>query len=147
MEMIWQIGNCTPRDVYALYPDPKPHINTIATMFQSLERKGYLTHQMKGRGYLYIPTMDQKDYGRGNILFAKTETGVKLDIVDLNRMYVGPIDIKRGCKNFERLPATPHMHRLMAEEYAAARGFDADECFRLMQAYRSTQPGKINGLY
>lgn len=65
MEMIWQIGNCTPRDVYALYPDPKPHINTIATMFQSLERKGYLTHQMKGRGYLYIPTMDQKDYGRG----------------------------------------------------------------------------------
>ena len=32
MEMIWQIGNCTPRDVYALYPDPKPHINTIATM-------------------------------------------------------------------------------------------------------------------
>ena len=63
--MIWQIGNCTPRDVYAMYPDPKPHINTIATMFQSLERKGYLTHQVKGRGYLYIPTMDQKDYGRG----------------------------------------------------------------------------------
>lgn len=102
---------------------------------------GRLTAVLHEHGYAH------KDYGRGNILFAKTEAGVKLDIVDLNRMYVGPIDIKRGCKNFERLPATPHMHRLMAEEYAAARGFDAGECFRLMQAYRSTQPGKIDGLY
>jgi hypothetical protein len=39
------------------------------------------------------------------------------------------------------------MHRWLAEEYARARGFDADECFRLMQAFRSTQPGKIDGKY
>ena len=55
--------------------------------------------------------------------------------------------MKAGCKNFERLPATPHMHRLMANAYAEARGFDADECFRLMQAYRSVQPGKIDDKY
>ena len=39
------------------------------------------------------------------------------------------------------------MHRLIAEEYAKARGFDAEECYRLMQTYRSTQPGKIDGKY
>ena len=39
------------------------------------------------------------------------------------------------------------MHRLMANAYAEARGFDADECFRLMQAYRSVQPGKIDDKY
>lgn len=88
-----------------------------------------------------------KDYGRGNILFRKTAEGIQLDIVDLNRMHIGPIGMKAGCKNFERLPATPQMHRWMAEEYAKARGFDAEECFRLMSAYRSRQPGKIDNLY
>ena len=55
MEKIWQIGNCAPKDVLALYEEPKPHINTIATMFQMLEKKGYLTHEAKGRGYIYSP--------------------------------------------------------------------------------------------
>ncbi|MCD8318705.1 MAG: hypothetical protein LUC45_07670, partial [Paraprevotella sp.] len=95
---------------------------------------GRVTAILHGHGYAH------KDYGRGNILFRNTPYGVKIEIVDLNRMYIGPIDLKMGCKNFERLPATPHMHRLMAEEYAALPGFDPEECFELMEACRSTQP-------
>lgn len=102
---------------------------------------GRVTATLHEHGYAH------KDYGRENILFQKTDEGIKLEIVDLNRMYIGPIDMKTGCKNFERLPATPQMHRWMAEEYGKARGFDVDECFRLMVAYRSTQPGKIDNLY
>ena len=102
---------------------------------------GRVTARLHEHGYAH------KDYGRGNILFEKTSDGVKIDIVDLNRMDIGPLDIKAGCKNLERLPATPHMHRLIAEEYAKIRGFDVDECYKLMREYRSTQPGKINGLY
>jgi predicted transcriptional regulator len=64
MEMIWQIGPCAPKDVVAEYKEPKPHINTIATMFQSLERKGYLIHEAKGRGYIYSAAIAQEDYGR-----------------------------------------------------------------------------------
>lgn len=64
MEMIWKIGPCAPKDVVAEYEEPKPHINTIATMFQSLERKGYLIHEAKGRGYIYSAAIVQEDYGR-----------------------------------------------------------------------------------
>lgn len=64
MEMIWKIGPCAPKDVVAEYGEPKPHINTIATMFQSLERKGYLIHEAKGRGYIYSAAIAQEDYGR-----------------------------------------------------------------------------------
>lgn len=67
MEWIWQIGKCTPKDVHANYDDPKPHINTIATMFQMLEKKGYLTHEPKGRGYLYEPIVDQEEYGKSKL--------------------------------------------------------------------------------
>lgn len=88
------------------------------------------------------------DYGRANILFEKRSDGsIHIEVVDLNRMRIGPLSLQQGCKNFERLPATPHMHRMMAETYAAARGFDAEKCFTLMQKYRSTQSGKIDGKY
>lgn len=96
---------------------------------------------------LHQNNIAHSDYGRANILFKKTPTGVHIEIVDINRMHFGPINLKQGCKNLERLPATPHMHRLIAEEYAKIRHFDADKCFRLMQEYRSNQPRKINNIY
>lgn len=64
MEQIWEIGPCAPKDVQARYPEPQPHINTIATVFQSLERKKFLTHQSIGRGYVYEPIVSRDDYGR-----------------------------------------------------------------------------------
>lgn len=99
------------------------------------------TARMHDQGYAH------KDYGRGNILFNPKPDGVQIEIVDLNRMDIGPIDLKKGCKNLERLPATPHMHRILAETYAKARGLDEEACYKWMVAYRSTQPGKIDNLY
>lgn len=107
-----------------------------------LRQVGRTTALLHSHGYAH------KDYGRANILFKQeTDGSIKLDIVDLNRMAIGPLDLKAGCKNLERLPAKPQMHRWIAEEYAKARGYDVEECYRLLQAYRSTQPGKIDGKY
>lgn len=94
--------------------------------------------------------MYNMDYSRGNILFdlspRPTEQGsrmvsddagsvsVRLEMVDLNRIRFGRVDMRKGCGNFDRLPATPSMHRWMAEEYARVRGLDAEECLRLIRA-------------
>ena len=103
---------------------------------------GRITAVMHSHGYAHL------DYGRGNILFGSVNGQLRVELVDLNRMYIGaPLGMDAGCRNFERLPATPQMHRWMAEEYAKARGFDVEKCFNLMQRYRSTQPGKIDGKY
>ena len=64
MELMWQLGECAPKDIVAKYSEPKPHVNTIATMVQSLERKGYVEHRQQGRGYIYFPVVKQEDYGR-----------------------------------------------------------------------------------
>ena len=107
-----------------------------------LKAIGQLTARLHKNGLAH------KDYGRANILFGQTAEGnIKLELVDLNRMATGPLDMKAGCKNFERLPATPKMHRILAEAYAKERGFDAQECLRLIETFRSTQPGKIDGKY
>ena len=68
MEHIWTLGTCAPKDVVALYPDDeRPHINSIANAFQSLEKKGYLTHRAQGRGYIYQPCVRKQDYGRSKL--------------------------------------------------------------------------------
>ena len=64
MELMWQLDECAPKDIVEQYPEPRPHVNTIATMVQSLERKGYAGHRQQGRGYIYFPIVKQEDYGR-----------------------------------------------------------------------------------
>ena len=67
MELIWQLGQCAPKDVSSLYPEPQPSANAIAQVFQALEKKGYLTHEPKGRGFVYRPLVDKQAYGRGRL--------------------------------------------------------------------------------
>ena len=67
MEYIWQLGECAPKEVYQLYPEPRPLINGIQNAFQALERKGYLTHRQQGRGYIYQPIVEKQEYGRSKL--------------------------------------------------------------------------------
>lgn len=77
-----------------------------------------------------------KDYSGGNILFRETGEDVKVEIVDLNRMRFGKVDMETGCKNFERLPGTRRTLAVLAGEYARARNFDAAKCLELIEKYR-----------
>lgn len=63
LEMIYEIAPCSPKDVVARYDEPRPHVNTVATSFQALERKGWLRHEQKGRTFLYSPTVPREEYG------------------------------------------------------------------------------------
>ena len=76
-----------------------------------------------------------KDYSPGNILFGITDTGVNIEIIDLNRMRFGHVDMKAGCVNFDRLPGTEKMFKIMAYEYASLRGFDPEQCYELIIKY------------
>lgn len=87
------------------------------------------TARMHEKGYLH------KDYSAGNILFRDDREKIGIEIIDLNRMSFGTIDMEKGCKNFERLPSTDEQLTLLANRYAELRGFDPATCFRLMRQY------------
>ena len=72
-----------------------------------------------------------KDYSAGNILFGTFDNKVKVEVIDLNRIRFGKIDMATGCRNFDRLPGSHEMLRVMSDEYAMKRGFDKEECFRI----------------
>ena len=91
------------------------------------------TAQLHEQGLLH------KDYSRGNILFALTEKGVHVEIIDLTRIRFKQIGWEEGCRNFERLPLTDRMLTTLTKAYAQARGFDEGQCLRWMQAHHANR--------
>ncbi len=78
-----------------------------------------------------------KDYSPGNILWDKDAKGkVCFSIVDINRMYFGSVDIRRGCANFARLWGPKRFIELLVAEYARLRGFDVQEAIGIAMECR-----------
>lgn len=78
-----------------------------------------------------------RDYSPGNILWEHTkDQGYRFMLVDTNQMYFGYISQRMGCRNFARLWGQKGFFVVLAREYAAARGFGADECEHIVMAAR-----------
>ena len=67
MQWFWQRGPLFVRELVALYPDPKPHFNTLSTMTRSLEAKGYLSHNASGTTYQYFPVVSAEEFRKGSL--------------------------------------------------------------------------------
>ena len=62
MQLIWQKGQIYFRELMDIYPEPKPHQNTVSTFLKILVEKHYLSTEKQGRIYLYTPTIGFDDY-------------------------------------------------------------------------------------
>lgn len=67
MDMLWKNGPMFVREMVALYPDPKPHFNTVSTQVRILENCGYIRHEAFGNSYRYYPAVTEAEYGRKSI--------------------------------------------------------------------------------
>lgn len=64
MRLFWQHGPMFVREVLDLMPEPKPHVNTVATFVRLLEQKGVLTHEAIGHNHRFYPTLTAEEYSR-----------------------------------------------------------------------------------
>ena len=62
MDLFWEKGPQFVRDIVELYPDPKPHINTVSTMVRSLESKGYVGHKAYGNSFQYYALVEREEF-------------------------------------------------------------------------------------
>ena len=69
-----------------------------------------------------------QDYSGGNILFEYCDGKVAIELIDLNRLKFGKVNLLAGCRNFERLNIDADALRIMAKAYALARDFDVQLC-------------------
>ncbi len=64
MQFFWEHGAMYVKKIVELYPDPKPHFNTISTFVRLLEQKGFIGHEQKGNSFLYHAIISRKEYSR-----------------------------------------------------------------------------------
>ena len=67
MNMLWEHGPLFVRDMVELYPEPKPHFNTVATTIRILESKGYVAHEVFASCHRFKAIVD-KGYFRSKSL-------------------------------------------------------------------------------
>ncbi|MBD5356233.1 MAG: BlaI/MecI/CopY family transcriptional regulator [Bacteroides sp.] len=62
MNALWDKGPLFVREILALYPDPQPHFNTVATTVRILETKGYVSHEEIGPSHRFFATARKEDF-------------------------------------------------------------------------------------
>jgi len=65
MKVVWAKGRVTVYDVQeALLPERKLAYTSVASTLRILEEKGFLTHDLDGRTYIYRPLVQESEVSR-----------------------------------------------------------------------------------
>lgn len=67
MKMLWNNGPMFVREMLAIYPEPKPHFNTISTIIRILEEKGHVAHEVVGASHRYYAVSQKEDFSRRSL--------------------------------------------------------------------------------
>lgn len=62
MRMLWERGPMFVREMVELYPEPRPHFNTVATIVRILEDKGYVSHEVFGTSHRFFAVAKKNDF-------------------------------------------------------------------------------------
>jgi len=62
IQILWKLGKANVKQVLAEMPEPKPAVTTVSTIIRILETKGFVSHEAKGRGYVYFPVVKKEEY-------------------------------------------------------------------------------------
>jgi BlaI family transcriptional regulator, penicillinase repressor len=58
MDVVWRLGEASAEQVREALPG-SPHDSTVRTLLKVMESKGYLTHEAKGKAYIYRAAVGQ----------------------------------------------------------------------------------------
>ena len=95
MTILWDNPQGLPvKTIVALHPDPRPHVNSVATILKILEEKGHVTHRSVGGAHIFTPLTQRQEAGRRSIssivsnFFGNSYKNVVSALVDDNRLSV-----------------------------------------------------------
>jgi len=62
LRLVWELNEATVQQIRDQLPaDRKLAYNTVQTLLNRLENKGYLKHRVEGRSHIYLPSIKQKE--------------------------------------------------------------------------------------
>lgn len=67
MRLLWENGPIAISGLVELYPEPKPHFNTVSTVMRRMEGKGFVGHEEVAGTFHYFAKVE-KEYFRSRSL-------------------------------------------------------------------------------
>jgi len=67
MQYLWKIEKGFLKDILELFPEPKPHTNTVSTILKVLKDKDFVDYIVFGRQHEYYPLISQDEYSQKSI--------------------------------------------------------------------------------
>lgn len=62
MRLLWEHGPIPISKLVELYPEPKPHFNTVSTVVRRLEAKGFVGHNDVGGAFHYFAAVEKERF-------------------------------------------------------------------------------------
>ncbi len=62
MHLLWEHGPMFVSNLLELYPEPKPHFNTVSTVIRRLEAKGFVAHNEISGSFQYYPVAKMETF-------------------------------------------------------------------------------------
>lgn len=62
MQYLWNLKKGFLKDILELFPEPKPHTNTVSTILKVLKDKGFVDYEVFGRQHEYFPLVTKEQY-------------------------------------------------------------------------------------
>lgn len=62
MQYLWDLKKAFLKDILELFPEPKPHTNTVSTILKVLKEKEFVDYQVFGRQHEYFPLVSKEKY-------------------------------------------------------------------------------------
>ena len=62
MQYLWEIEKGFLKDILELFPEPKPHTNTVSTILKVLKEKDFVDYEVHGRQHQYFPLVSKEKY-------------------------------------------------------------------------------------
>jgi BlaI family transcriptional regulator, penicillinase repressor len=67
MQILWELGEGTVRDVLEKYESKNPAYNTVSTLIKILEKKNYVNHKTYGNTHVFYPIVQKEEYAKNHL--------------------------------------------------------------------------------
>lgn len=99
LQILWEHGEATVEDVVNAHPlRSRPNYKTTQTLLRIMEQKGYIAHELRGRGFVFKPLISRKRIDQRSVQallsqnFGGSATGLFLNLLEVTTVKEEDLD-------------------------------------------------------